>query len=90
MDIEFDARKALSNLSKHGISFEEAISALKAERSFWIEDPDASDESKWIFLSFSNRGRLLATVITVRDERVRIISARKATKVEAKIYAQRV
>ena len=90
MEVEFDDSKAQSNLQKHGVSFEEAISALRAERSIWVEDPDAENEKRWIFWSFSDRGRLLSVVITMRNDNFRIISARKATKSEAKIYAQRI
>ena len=90
MEVEFDDSKAQSNLQKHGVSFEEAISALRAERSIWVEDPDAENEKRWIFWSFSDRDRLLSVVITMRNDNFRIISARKATKSEAKIYAQRI
>ena len=90
MEFEFDNRKAATNLRKHGVSFEEAISALRAERSMWVKDPDAEHENRWIFWSFSDRGRLLSIVITIRNENFRIISARKATRSEAKVYAQRI
>jgi uncharacterized DUF497 family protein len=90
MDVEFDVIKARSNLSKHGVSFEEAISALHADRSIWVEDPDSETENRWIFWSFGSRGRLLCVVVTIRGDRARIISARKATKAEAKFYAQRI
>jgi len=88
MEIEYDARKAYSNLRKHGISFEEAITSLNDPLALCIEDPDAESEHRWIVFGMSNRARLLAVVYTLRAERIRIISARKATRVETNDYAQ--
>jgi uncharacterized DUF497 family protein len=53
-----------------------------------FEDPDAKGESRWILLGMSSQARLLTLVYTLRDdERIRLISARKATRNEAKQYA---
>ena len=90
METEYDHGKAQSNLKKHGLTFEEASTALLDEQAVWIEDPSADGENRWIFWGLSERLRLLAVVVTLRGDRIRIISARKATKTEAKAYAQRI
>ncbi len=88
MEIEFDPAKAEKNLTKHGISFEEAASALLDPMALGFEDHDAEGESRWILLGMSSQTRLLTVVYTLRGgERIRLISARKATRNEAKQYA---
>ncbi len=88
MEIEFDPSKAKRNLAKHGISFEEASSALLDPMALGFEDPDAEGESRWILLGMSSQARLLTVVYTLRDGgRLRLISARKATRNEAEQYA---
>ena len=90
MEIEFDPKKAKSNLRKHSVSFEEAHSVLFDEHAIWIEDPDAIDECRWIIWGIGKKNRLLAVVITTRDDRIRVISARKATRKESRNYAKRI
>lgn len=87
MEIEFDPNKASSNLIKHGISFEESSTALLDPLALVQEDPDAEGENRWVLIGMSNQARLLTVVYTLRNERIRLISARKATKKEAKNYA---
>lgn len=88
MEIEFDTAKADSNLQKHGVSFNEAFTALLDEMALAIEDPDSRGESRWVLIGMSESARLLTIVYTLRDDRIRLISARKATRREAKAYAQ--
>jgi hypothetical protein len=88
MEIEFDVRKADSNFRKHRISFAEAATSLNDPLALCIEDPDAKGENRWIVFGMSNRARLLAVVYTLRVDRIRIISARKATRFETTDYAQ--
>ena len=90
MEAEYDSAKAVSNKKKHGVSFAEALTALSDEQAIWIEDPDSQGERRWIFWGISDRGRLLAVVMTFRGDRIRVISARKATKSEVRSYAQRI
>jgi len=87
MEIEFDPNKASSNLLKHGISFEESLTALLDPLALVREDPDAEGENRWVLIGMSNQARLLTVVYTLRNERIRLISARKATKKEANNYA---
>ena len=88
MEIEFDPIKAEKNLVKHGISFEEAASALLDPMALGFEVQDSEGESRWVLLGISSQARLLTVVYTLRDgERIRLISARNATRNEAKRYA---
>jgi uncharacterized DUF497 family protein len=88
MDIEWDSKKAASNLKKHGVSFEEAASALLDPMAKARGVPDAEGELRWILLGMSAKPRLLSVVYTLRQEdRIRLIAAREATRNEAKHYA---
>ena len=88
MRIEFDPKKAASNLKKHRVSFEEAASCLLDPLARVRGDPDAVDELRLILLGMSHAGRLLAVCYPLhRDEEIRLISARKATKKEVTNYA---
>lgn len=88
MEIEYDAAKAEANLAKHGVSFEEAASALLDPLALVVEDHDSEGESRWVLLGMSARPRLLTVVYSLSDDdRVRLISARKATRTEVKNYA---
>ena len=89
MKIEFDSKKAASNLKKHGVPFDEAASCLFDPLALVHDDPDAHGEVRLILLGMSCAGRLLTVCYTLRDEEViRLISARNATKKEEKSYAQ--
>ncbi|MDC8010931.1 BrnT family toxin [Tahibacter soli] len=85
MQIAFVPFKAAANEHKHGVSFEEAASSLLDENALAMED-DCEGEHRWIVLGMSARGRLLVVVYTLREETVRLISARKATKNETGAY----
>jgi uncharacterized DUF497 family protein len=88
MEIEYDSQKARSNLSKHGISFDEAATALYDPCALVLEDRDSNHERRWVLIGLSSQANLLTVVYTLRDEEViRLISARKATRKEVKYYA---
>ena len=88
MEIEWDAAKAAANLKKHGVSFEEAATALLDPKALAEEDDSSTGEPRWLLLGMSARARLLTVVYTLRaEERIRLISARKATRKEASSYA---
>ena len=87
MQYEWDQRKAQSNLRKHGVSFEEAITVFLDELSLTGSDPDHSGaEDRFIMFGFATTGRLLVVAYTERGDRVRVISARSATRSERKLY----
>ena len=89
MRIEYDPRKAASNLKKHKVSFEEAVESLHDPLARVIPDPDCEGEARYILIGMSSRRRILLVIYAYRDEDdvIRIISARKATAREAALYA---
>lgn len=87
LTFEWDDGKARVNNRKHGVTFEEASTVFSDPRSVTIYDPVHSDEEdRYITLGESQRRRLLVVVVTDRDDRIRIISARVATRRERKDY----
>jgi len=85
MEFEWNSRKAVSNLKKHGVDFADAVTVLEDERAITIPD-DYPDEERFITLGMDSMGRILVVVYTWRKIRIRIISARKATAKEIKQY----
>jgi uncharacterized protein len=86
---EWDDQKAESNLQKHGVSFDEAVSVFADEMALTFADTDHFEsEDRSRTYGISNKGRLLVVIHTERRNNVRIISVRKATKYEKSIYAQ--
>jgi hypothetical protein len=88
VNMEFDPDKAKENLGKHGVSFAHAEQALRDPGAVTIEDPDSNEEPRFVTLGMDSLGRILVVTHTPREERTRIISARKASRSEAKQYAQ--
>jgi len=89
MRCEWDPAKAAANLRKHGVSFEEAATALADDLAVTGFDPDHSrGESRFVTFGVSSAGRLLVVAHTERGDRLRIISARSATKRERRIYEE--
>lgn len=89
MQFEWDPRKATHNLSKHGVSFEEAQTVFDDDRFLVFSDPDHSlEEERLLIIGRSRRGRLLFVAYTERAESVRLISAREATRRERRDYEQ--
>lgn len=89
---EWDKDKYRSNKKKHKVSFEEAETVFYDDNARLIPDPDHSEgEDRFILLGMSNKMRMLIIVHTYResDEIIRIISARKATRNEAKFYERK-
>jgi uncharacterized DUF497 family protein len=86
---EWDLAKAAANVRKHRISFEEAASVFldAAALTFW--DPDHSeDEDREITIGRSARSRILFVAHAAREGRIRIISARRATRQERRQYEE--
>ena len=82
-----DESKAAVNRRKHGVTFEEASTVFADPLSVTIYDPVHSDEEdRYIVLGESQRRRLLVVVFTDRGDRIRIISARVASRRERKDY----
>ena len=90
MIVIWDSKKAKANIQKHGISFEEAQTVLESYRQLILEDKNHNEE-RLIAIGFSSSLNLLVVVYCYRMKDVlRIISARKATRKEQKIYEERI
>jgi uncharacterized DUF497 family protein len=85
--IEYDPKKSLSNVRKHGVNFEEAATAMLDPQALAQEDGTAEGEPRWVLLGLSAAGRLLTVVYTLRGDNVRLISARRSTSKEEQAYA---
>ncbi len=87
-DFEWNDSKATTNLEKHGISFEEAVSAFADPRA--LSAPDLVDPDRWIVIGRSAFLRVLFVVYTERRRsgRIRIISARKASPTQRRKYEE--
>ncbi|EGK90052.1 BrnT family toxin [Microcoleus vaginatus PCC 9802] len=89
MKFEWDENKAAVNLSKHGISFEEARTVFDDPLYVDFYDPDHSDEEdRYIIVGESQQGNLLIVSYTERADFIRLISARKVTRVEREVYEE--
>ena len=85
-EYEWDPEKAHSNIQKHGISFADAVAVFSDEMALTIEDA-FTDEERFLILGMDALGRHLVVVFTWRGEhRIRIISARRATRRERQQY----
>jgi uncharacterized DUF497 family protein len=83
MQFEWNPDKASRNLQKHGVSFQEAAMVFGDSLSATFPDPDHSiGESRYVTIGLSRLGRLLVVAHTDRGDRIRIISARVATRQE--------
>jgi len=88
MDYNWDPRKAAENLRKHGVDFADAVIALEDENALTIEDSD-HDEQRFKTLGMGPSLNILLIVHCERSEnRIRIISARKADRGETEQYFQ--
>ena len=87
---EWDERKAVANLSKHKVSFEEAQTVFYDPLACIFDDEwHSTDEPREIIIGHSNSNRLLLVSFTERDAGlVRIISARRATRWERRDYEE--
>jgi len=86
MEYKWDKAKERSNRAKHGVSFADATFVFDDEFALTKEDVDSEGEQRWITLGITHDG-CLVVVWTYRDfDSIRIISARKATKHESKMY----
>jgi uncharacterized DUF497 family protein len=87
MQFQWDAQKARVNRRKHGVAFEEAITVFGDPLAITVSDPQHSiGEARWLTMGVSRTERLLVVAYTERDNSVRVISARLATRRERSDY----
>jgi uncharacterized DUF497 family protein len=88
---EWDPKKARFNLTRHGVSFEEALTVFANPMARIFDDEDHStEEHREIIIGHSAKERLLLVCFTSQGESVRIFSARKATRAERKDYEENI
>ncbi len=88
LEFEWDEEKYAVNIWKHNVKFEEAAEVFFDEL-YQIGDASIDEEARLFIIGFSFRHNLLYTVYVERGERIRIISARSATKEEEKFYERK-
>jgi len=87
MEFEWNPDKSEANLKKHGISFHEASTVFDDPLAITFNDPDHSiREHRFLTFGYSRMSQLLVVIHTERHGKTRIISARRATRQERKIY----
>ena len=86
MKVTWDSQKAESNKQKHGVRFPDVEAVFYDPHSITDEDLSSVDEQRFIVMGKGADGRLFIVVYTFRDCQVRLISARKASRSEARIY----
>ena len=87
MSFEWDEVKADKNLRDHGVDFADAATVFEDDLALTISD-DAPGEERFVTLGLDAPGRHLVVVYTWREDRIRIISARKASKTERRRYEE--
>ena len=85
MAFEWDPAKDIANRRKHGVRFADAVAVFEDELAITIDD-DHANEERFITIGSDVLGRVLTVVYTWRGDDIRIISARKATAREARVY----
>ncbi|MDZ4675730.1 MAG: BrnT family toxin [Gemmatimonadota bacterium] len=89
LQFAWDPGKAAANLSRHGVSFEEASTAFGDPHSITIPDPEHSQsEQRFILIGASLQGLLVIVSHAERGDTIRIISARRATRTERRTYEE--
>jgi uncharacterized protein len=86
MSVEWDPHKANINLKKHGVRFSDAEAVLFDPNALSFEDLAAQGEQRFIVIGMDHLWRLLVVIYTERSNRIRLISARPATRFERLQY----
>ena len=86
MQFEWDKAKNRGNLAKHGIDFADAVAVFEDDLALTCPDPEARNEPRFVTIGVDGLGRHVVVVFTERSSRIRLISARVATKQERKFY----
>ena len=89
MEFEWNPDKAITNIKKHNVSFTEAATVFNDPLSLTYPDPDHSiNESRYITIGLSKTGKIIILAHTDRNNKIRIISARLATRQERRFYEE--
>jgi uncharacterized protein len=85
-DFEWDQAKASANQAKHGVSFPEATAVFGDPRA--IDAPDRYEPERFVIIGMSDHARVLFVVHAERGDRIRLISARRASKIQRRLYEE--
>jgi uncharacterized DUF497 family protein len=85
-DFEWDEAKASANQAKHGVSFPEATTVFGDPRA--LDAPDRYEPGRFVIIGMSDRARVLFVVHAERGDRIRLISARRASKPQRRLYEE--
>jgi uncharacterized DUF497 family protein len=89
VDFEWDAKKAIANAQRHGVTFDEASQVFADDHSSTVADPDHSaEEERSLLFGVTKGARALVVSFTDRGDRIRIINARPMTPNERRAYEQ--
>ena len=87
LEFSWNERKALQNLRRHGVRFEEAATVFVDPLARVYDDPDHSDtEARFLLVGHSLAGRMLLVVHAEKGDTIRVISARRTTSAERAEY----
>jgi uncharacterized DUF497 family protein len=86
MRYEWDSAKNRANVTKHGVDFADAVAVFEDDLALTRPDPESRGEPRFVTLGIDGFGRHLIVVYAEREARIRLISARVATKQERKFY----
>ena len=87
LTFEWDEKKAKRNLLKHGVSFEEAKTVFNDPLAITVSDPDHStEENRYLDIGRSVKNMILVVWYAEREENIRIIGSREATRAERRDY----
>jgi uncharacterized protein len=90
VEFEWDPDKAAANVKRRRITFNEAASVLEDPLSTTFPDEAHSEEEiRFLTIGASHRGRILVVAHTERNDTIRIITARRATRREREFYEHR-
>ena len=90
MDVLWDPEKAKTNFRKHRIRFSDADFVFYDPMALVIEEQFVDGEQRFVSVGTDSIGRILVVVYSYRNDSIRIISARKATSRERKVYEKRI
>lgn len=85
---EWDRRKVEINLKKHAVDFADAVAVFSDDSAITLQD-DSNGEERFVSVGLDALGRVLVVAFSWRGEKIRLISARRATRRERRQYEER-
>lgn len=87
--VEFDWDEAnIGHIAEHDVKPEEAEEVLLGDPLDLKFQPEGGDEERWVYLGETNTGRILQVVMTLRGEKIRVVTAYDASKHEKRLYLE--